>query len=180
MRAALAALPPETAAERSSAIVARLRTLPELARARAVCAYAPVAEWNEVDIGDLARSLIHAGVRLAAPSVDAGAAWISDWDNGLVPADALRTHLPRAGSPAADPLEIDAIIVPGLAFDARGGRLGRGGGWYDRFLTHLPPESARIAVAFDVQVVDGVPVGPHDQRVGLIVTESRIIRTPPA
>jgi 5-formyltetrahydrofolate cyclo-ligase len=68
-------------------------------------------------------------------------------------------------------------IVPGLAFDDRGGRLGRGGGHYDRFLREARGEGPLrvIGVAFDLQIVAEVPRTDHDERVDSIVTESRVI-----
>lgn len=62
-------------------------------------------------------------------------------------------------------------MVPGLGFDARGGRLGYGGGYYDRLLTRLPSTALRVAAAFSAQLLDAVPMEPHDQYVSLIVTE---------
>ena len=85
--------------------------------------------------------------------------------------------------PAADPQKIVAasdlhvVLVPGLAFDVTGNRLGRGGGYYDRFLANCPDHVLRIALAFECQIVESVPVSEHDQPVDVIVTEKRIIRT---
>jgi 5-formyltetrahydrofolate cyclo-ligase len=74
------------------------------------------------------------------------------------------------------PESIDTVILPGSVFDAQGGRLGYGGGYYDRFLTNEGPQALRIAVAFEVQVVDNVPIQEHDQRVHYLVTEERTIQ----
>jgi len=74
-----------------------------------------------------------------------------------------------------DVSEIDLVIVPGVAFDERGNRLGYGGGYYDRFFTELRDGVPLVAVAFEVQVLPEVPVAPWDRRVDLIITESRII-----
>jgi len=71
--------------------------------------------------------------------------------------------------------DIDLIIVPGVAFDPSGGRLGHGRGYYDRLLASKPAATPLIALAFDCQVVDSVPMQPHDIRVDRIVTESRVI-----
>jgi 5-formyltetrahydrofolate cyclo-ligase len=70
--------------------------------------------------------------------------------------------------------EIDFALVPGLGFDRRGGRLGYGGGFYDRLLAGL--RAFRVAAAFSVQMIDAVPMAPHDQYVDLVVTESGLIR----
>ncbi|MEO8377060.1 MAG: 5-formyltetrahydrofolate cyclo-ligase [Candidatus Sumerlaeota bacterium] len=70
---------------------------------------------------------------------------------------------------------IDAMFIPGLAFDARGNRLGQGGGHYDRLLARLPRSCATIGLAYDWQVVDSVPVVEHDQCLQWIVTPTRTI-----
>ncbi len=71
-----------------------------------------------------------------------------------------------------DPSWPDVVIVPGLAFTARGDRLGQGGGWYDRFLTDIRVECTTIGVGFDVQIVDELPIEAHDVRLHDVVTES--------
>ena len=70
---------------------------------------------------------------------------------------------------------IDWVLVPGVAFDFAGQRLGYGGGYYDRLLSGLPASVPRIAGAFEVQVVDHVPSAAHDLAVDVIVTETRTI-----
>ncbi|MBW6520981.1 MAG: 5-formyltetrahydrofolate cyclo-ligase [Desulfoarculaceae bacterium] len=72
--------------------------------------------------------------------------------------------------------EIETIIVPGSVFDERGGRLGYGGGYYDRFMAYEAPEARRIGLAFDLQVVGRLPLQPHDQVLDLVVTEQRSIQ----
>lgn len=80
-------------------------------------------------------------------------------------------------SPTLIPLqEIDLIVIPGLAFDAQGNRLGRGGGFYDRMLSGF--KGARIAVAFDVQILDRIPVDELDQPVHAVVSEIKVLNVP--
>jgi len=68
------------------------------------------------------------------------------------------------------PLEkIDLVIVPGIAFDKKGNRLGRGKGYYDRFLKQLPRSTPRIGLAFDFQILPFLPVKPHDLCVDSII-----------
>ena len=67
------------------------------------------------------------------------------------------------------------MLVPGIAFDAAGKRLGYGGGHYDRLLPLLPPAAARVAGAFEAQIVERVPAAPHDIGVDCIVTERRTL-----
>lgn len=86
------------------------------------------------------------------------------------------THATSASLPRKDALAtgLDVLIVPGAAFDAGGGRLGRGGGYYDSFAAAAraahPPGPLLVGVAFNQQVVDAVPVEPHDVRVDVLVT----------
>jgi 5-formyltetrahydrofolate cyclo-ligase len=75
-----------------------------------------------------------------------------------------------------EPAEIDVIVIPGLAFDRGGYRVGYGGGYYDRFLRETRPDAVRMALCFALQVVDRVPVGSFDLPVDLIVTEHETIR----
>jgi len=92
---------------------------------------------------------------------------------------------PEAGEPL-DAHELargsSAIVVPGLGFDERGGRLGRGGGHYDRFLrtARATGRVEVIAVAFELQVVAEVPRESHDEPVDCVVTESRVLVAPRA
>jgi 5-formyltetrahydrofolate cyclo-ligase len=75
-----------------------------------------------------------------------------------------------------DPQKIDLIIVPGVAFDEQGNRLGHGAGYYDSFLSLLRPDVLKIAPAFDLQVVPSVYEEEHDEPVDVIVTETRVLR----
>lgn len=74
------------------------------------------------------------------------------------------------GNDTVDPAVLDLIIVPGVAFDKEGNRLGRGKGFYDRFLAQT--HAATIAVCFDCQLVDHIPTEPHDLPAQFIVTKS--------
>ncbi len=75
-----------------------------------------------------------------------------------------------------DPKAIDTVILPGSVFDAQGGRLGYGGGYYDRFLALDAPQARRVGIAFEQQVVDRVALEAHDMKLDVLVTEQRIIR----
>ncbi|MBX3354169.1 MAG: 5-formyltetrahydrofolate cyclo-ligase [Phycisphaeraceae bacterium] len=86
------------------------------------------------------------------------------------------TSVPSAGSEVA-PEAISVVLTPGVAFDAAGTRLGRGGGFYDAFLAALPPTTLLIGVAYEVQVVDRVPRAEHDRSVDWLCTERRLLRT---
>lgn len=85
---------------------------------------------------------------------------------------------PLPHTPVLDPAHIDWVLVPGVAFDLHGRRLGYGGGFYDRLLPSLRPGSARVAAIYAMQLVASVPAAPHDTTVDLIVTEHASVTTP--
>ncbi|MCI5209055.1 MAG: 5-formyltetrahydrofolate cyclo-ligase [Candidatus Electrothrix sp. ATG2] len=72
-----------------------------------------------------------------------------------------------------DPANIDVVCLPGSVFDPLGGRLGYGGGYYDRFLTQEAPQARRIGLAYAVQMVEQVPMEAHDQYMDMIITEQQ-------
>ncbi len=79
---------------------------------------------------------------------------------------------PSATAPIIDPLKLDLLFVPGVAFDLSKGRLGYGGGFYDRIL--IQTKAFKIGVAFSFQIFEKLPLEAHDQKVDLVVTESDI------
>ena len=86
---------------------------------------------------------------------------------------------PSPSSVPIDPDGVDVILVPGMAFDRRGGRLGRGKGMYDRLLARLAHGVVRIGVVSGAGVVDAVPLADHDMRVDWLVTERGVLRAGP-
>jgi 5-formyltetrahydrofolate cyclo-ligase len=73
----------------------------------------------------------------------------------------------------------DLVLVPGVAFDKQGGRLGRGGGFYDRAFSIAEPERPYLmGVAHSIQLLETVPLGPHDRRMDAVATETGILRRP--
>jgi 5-formyltetrahydrofolate cyclo-ligase len=82
---------------------------------------------------------------------------------------------PAAHCPEVPLNRLDLALVPGIAFDVSGGRLGRGKGFYDRLLPAV--NGLKCGVAFDEQIVDAVPVGPMDVRLNCILTPTRWIET---
>lgn len=77
---------------------------------------------------------------------------------------------PPADAELIDPTALDLVLAPGVAFDRLGGRLGQGGGDYDRLLSRLRPDCPTIGWCHDFQLVEAVPTEPHDRRVGLVIT----------
>jgi 5-formyltetrahydrofolate cyclo-ligase len=70
---------------------------------------------------------------------------------------------------------IDIAIIPGIAFDEKGGRIGSGDGYYDRLIPHLPVTTRKVALALDYQIIPQVPIESHDKHVDIIITDKRII-----
>jgi 5-formyltetrahydrofolate cyclo-ligase len=70
---------------------------------------------------------------------------------------------------------IDLAIIPGVAFDEKGGRIGTGEGYYDRFIPKLSITTRKVALALECQIIQQVPVESHDKHVDIIITEERII-----
>ena len=96
----------------------------------------------------------------------------------LEPHDSLPGFGPEAaggsGAAAAHPLSPDLALLPGVAFDLAGGRLGYGGGYYDRFL-EKGFTCPRVGLCFEFQLVESLPLAPWDQRVNYICTEERML-----
>jgi len=165
---------PAERAARGTAIVERVLALPEVIEADPVLAFVSIR--SEVPTDLLLQTLLDAGKTLVLPHVA---------DDGSMRAapvaslDELRPGYRGIPEPRARlrlaPAEPAIIIVPGVAFDPSGGRLGYGGGFYDRFLA-AAPAVPRIGVCFEVQVFDEIPMAEHDQRVHVVVTEERTIR----
>ena len=138
---------------------------------------------SEVDTITLIGKLLAAGKTVTVPLVDVRlkrmrAVWIDDLENDLV-SGCFGTLEPKENivfERTVDPSTIDIIVLPGSVFDLDGGRLGYGGGYYDRFLaTEIQPRVKRIAFAFDLQIKDRIPQKVHDEPVDLIVSESRVV-----
>jgi 5-formyltetrahydrofolate cyclo-ligase len=74
------------------------------------------------------------------------------------------------------PLErLDIVIIPGVAFDEKGSRLGSGHGYYDRLIPKLPATTRKVSLALECQVVQQVPMQSHDRHVDIVITDKRII-----
>jgi 5-formyltetrahydrofolate cyclo-ligase len=89
----------------------------------------------------------------------------------LEPKTELR-HLPHK---VVRPEELDIVMVPGTAFDLRGGRMGQGKGYYDRLLSTARKNAPLVGMAFDCQIFDEIPVAPHDVFMDVVLTETREI-----
>ncbi len=187
MRETLGALAQARFIEGGAAISRRV--LDEVGRARVVMAFVPMRRGGrlmEADITDLLDGVVAAGKRLALArgTSDGGVEACEvgeDWRGEVVESALKGVMEPAATARRVAAAEIDVVIVPGLAFDAMGGRLGRGKGFYDRFLGELKdsariPKPALIGVCLEEQVVGEVPREGHDVLVGCVVTDVRTMR----
>lgn len=155
----------------SAAACARALTLPAFRLARHVIVYSPIG--NEVDPAALADAAVAAGRALYYPrSCGAEIEFVHSTPSALVPGPRGAME-PAASEPLAPGTDEVCVFVPGLAFDRQGGRLGRGLGCYDRALARHP-NAAKIGLAYDVQLVDAVPVDPWDVPMQAVVTEADI------
>ena len=159
--------------DKSERIVEGLLSLPEVGAAGTVMAF-----WSfgsEVETSALIERLHEAGKRVVLPRIAEGEiAAVAYAPGDPVTATSFGSMEP-AGADVVTAEDVDVVIVPGVAFDRRGGRVGYGGGFYDRLFSRAPAVPA-VAVAFAVQLVDEVPQGRGDRRVDAIVTEDEVIR----
>ena len=161
----------------AAAIADALLALPELARVRTILVYSALPA--ELDPALAVTTLRTRGVRVAYPRIEAPGVLdlhLVDHELELVPGP-FGLSQPDARAPRAQRESIDAVIVPGVAFDESGRRLGYGGGYYDRLLPMLRPDCIRIGIAFDQQLLPRIPSEEHDVDVDMVVTPSRVIRT---
>ena len=172
---ARAALPVAERAAASRAAAGIVEATRAWRAARVVALYAPVGA--EVDTAELVERALRAGKRLAWPILrPSGLAleFATCAPADLVAGPAGTREPPPLASPA--PLEeLDMVVVPGVAFDEEGHRLGRGRGHYDATLRLLPERATRVGLAFELQVVPSVPCEPHDVRLDAIATERRLV-----
>ncbi|MDT0610056.1 5-formyltetrahydrofolate cyclo-ligase [Streptomyces lancefieldiae] len=171
--------------EAAMSLAERALAMPEVARAHAVAAYVSVgAEPGTLALLDALRAR---GVRVLLPALLPD----NDLDWGAYTGEGSLTRVRHGGGrmalfePAGERLgpdavtEADVVLLPGLAVDARGMRLGRGGGSYDRVLARLERAGARpalLVLLYDFEVVARVPEEPHDRPVDAVVTPSGVRR----
>jgi 5-formyltetrahydrofolate cyclo-ligase len=170
-------LPVAEIAARAHAVAEHLTAAPEVRRAATVAAYVSVG--REPGTGVLLDALAAAGKRVLLPLLqpDNDLDWAAyTGADGLV--SARRGLLEPTGPPLGTDAvaTADVVVVPGLAVDGTGLRLGRGGGSYDRALARVPRGTFTCIVLNDDEVLDEVPGAAHDRRVTAAVTEQRLLR----
>lgn len=172
VRARLEALTPAQRTAGARAAGDRLRTQSAWQRARSILFYAPLP--GELDLWPLLREALAEGKVVALPRFSAEsrsyvACQVQDLSRDIA-AGQYGIREPVATCPSV-PLVLDLILVPGLAFDMQGHRLGRGKGFYDQLLAAA--RGTTCGAGFDEQIVAEVPVEPHDIRLSCILTPTR-------
>lgn len=158
----------------------RLMETPGFKAARSVMLFAPAPD--EVNALPLFEAALAAKKIVCLPRMDWAARTMAPVviDSRSF-ASEVRQHgiVEPKGGKAASPASLDLVVVPGVAFDASGRRLGRGAGFYDRFLSAYrssrPAGGAALGLCFDMQVVDRVPAEAHDEPLDGVVTELRLL-----
>jgi 5-formyltetrahydrofolate cyclo-ligase len=162
----------------SARVADNLWSVPEFSSAGIILFF--ISFRSEVDTMPMIHRALGEGKTVCVPCTDAGnkamvASRINDLEGDLElgnydilePREECLRPVPEQN--------IDVVLMPGVAFDRTGGRLGYGGGYYDRFLEKCGPGCTLIAVAFELQIVEHVPCADHDARIHKIVTEERVI-----
>jgi len=175
------ALPTAHRAAAGKEIAQRVLQIPSFVAAQTVLL--TLAFRSEWDTQPLLRAALAAGQTVVVPRVERSTRMLAlhaltDPVTEIVPGYRGIPE-PRPDAPTIDANRIDWVLVPGVAFDRDGRRLGYGGGYYDRLLPLLRAGIARVAGAYDMQLVARVPSAPHDITVDAIVTETQTIVADP-
>jgi len=177
LRKILAEIPAEELSTRSLRACHRLFAEPEYLKAEVIMVFLSLS--TEVDTTPIVLRAWQDRRRVLAPKVSWNQRRMlpleirSLTDDLMVSSMGIRE--PMTGIPFPVP-HIDLVIVPGLSFDEYGNRLGRGRGFYDRFLAHPEFRGVACALALEAQVTASVPVGPLDRRVDMLITDEKVRR----
>ena len=172
-------LAPPQRQEKSKQIFSLLITHPVIIAANHLFIY--VHFRSEVETMSLINQLLASGKRISVPVTllkqsSLLAVQLTDPEKQLQPGcygipEPTPAQIAKA---TVNPTTIETVLIPGSVFDQTGGRLGYGGGFYDRFLTKSAPQASRIGLAYELQMVDKVPMQPHDQYMDFVITEQQI------
>ena len=177
IREELIKLSPEAKAAASAQIRSLIQSQAAWLNAGTILLFAPLSD--EPDLWPLMAAALAAKKRVMLPRFDSltgyyVAAELRDIEHDIQ-TGMFGIREPTTACPEVLLNRLDLVLVPGVAFDVRGGRLGRGKGFYDRLLAGV--RGMKSGVAFDEQIVDAVPVGPQDIRLNSILTPTRWIET---
>ncbi len=168
--------------QHSSTIAEQVLEMDLFKRAETVFVY--VDFRSEVKTRTLIRTMFKLGKKVVVPVTmlrerDLLPVQISNLESDLCPgyASILEPVESIRSSNYVPPEDIDVIILPGSVFDEKGGRMGYGGGFYDRFVSLKAPQAHRVGLCYELQVVPEAPLQDHDEHMDTIITEKRIIQS---
>ncbi len=164
--------------QRSRKIAAACRGISGFSSAELICSYVDFRE--EVQTTELITALLGEGRRVAVPVHLHGTTEPLVFAEIRSLSEMVRGHFgilqpPRESARFLPTAAIPLFLVPGLAFDPAGRRLGYGLGFYDRAFADAAPGALKVGLAFEVQIVECVPADPHDVPMDFVVTENRVI-----
>jgi len=170
-------IPPEVRKTKDGKIQKRLFGVEEFKAAKTIFFFASFR--SEVDTFGMIRKTLAGGRRVVLPRVEGqnlGLYEIKSLDELIsgcmnIPEPSVLTDDRKVTIN-----DVDVVVIPGAAFDERGNRIGYGGGFYDRLLEELQKTIPIIAPTYDEQVINSVPAFAYDKKVGIIVTDRRVIR----
>ena len=165
--------------ELSRRIVGAFMALPEYATAETVMFYIDVR--SEVRTRNDLELALQSGKKIVVPWCNDNGelelfhlASMDELEPGMYRILEPKQELRRLPEKQVSVSELDLIMVPGVGFDERGGRMGHGKGYYDKLLEHARPDTPLIALAFECQMFEEIPVAEHDVFMDRIVTEERV------
>jgi 5-formyltetrahydrofolate cyclo-ligase len=166
-------LPASVVAERSAKACERLLSLPQLTAATTILAY--VAMRKEIDPSAVLAHAFATNKRVVLPRIgDEGLALHEHHEGVALIENHLGVQEPSASAARVEPSAIDLVIVPALAVDPRGYRVGYGGGFYDRLLPQMT-NATKVAFVYDFQLVSEAPNEAHDAQVTHIISDARTL-----
>ncbi|MFO0813851.1 MAG: 5-formyltetrahydrofolate cyclo-ligase [Gemmatales bacterium] len=166
--------------ELSQQIVAQFMATPEYAHAKTVLFYVDVR--SEVRTRNSLTAALQSGKTIVIPwcteAVELALFRLESLDElavGMYKILEPKPELRLLPEKQVDPKQIDLVMVPGVAFDRRGARMGHGKGYYDKLLENVRPGTPLIALAFECQIFPEIPVAPHDVFMNKIITEKGVL-----
>jgi 5-formyltetrahydrofolate cyclo-ligase len=160
----------------SRSIQTKALKLPQYLAARAIALYSPAQ--NEVDTEAIREDALTAGKQVYFPKLSRGAG--PEFVQIFSKADLVVGRFGISEPAGTNCLSLEdcaslSLFIPGVLFDRRGHRLGRGGGWYDRALAQFHNRGVFIGLAYEIQIVDSLPAEAWDQKVHYVITENKVI-----
>ena len=174
----VAALPTKEISEKTKAIETRLFDFANFLESKIALMY--VHNNGEVQTGNILQRTYDYGKIVVLPAFNT-----ENFDMILLKVDNLENDLQEGPRGILEPNEtrckvvpierIDIAIIPAIALDEKGGRIGSGEGYYDRLIPRLAITTRKVALALEQQIVPQIPIESHDKHVDIIITEDRVI-----